>query len=78
MDDPSGQIDERDRLVEALARLRPGQRVILALRFHQDLTVDEIARVLSIRPGTVKSRLHYALARLHEALDEADAREAHR
>ena len=41
-----------------------------------DLSVDEIARRLDIPAGTVQSRLHYALKRLHAAIDTADGEES--
>lgn len=53
----------------ALARLTPDEQSLLALRFGGDLTVPEIAAQLMIPEGTVKSRLHYALAHLRAALD---------
>jgi len=46
---------------------------VVALRFHRDLAIDEIASRLDIPAGTVPSRLHYALQRLHAAIDAADA-----
>jgi RNA polymerase sigma-70 factor (ECF subfamily) len=73
-DDPFGQADDRDALGSALARLSPDHRLVVALRFYRDLTIDEIARQLGIRPGTVNSRLHYAMKRLHSALDEAEVK----
>ena len=72
--DPLGQALDRDVLAAALAQLSPDHRTVVALRFYRDLTVDEIARQLDVRPGTVQSRLHYALKRLHAVLDEADAK----
>jgi RNA polymerase sigma-70 factor (ECF subfamily) len=66
---------DRDVVGAALARLGPEHRVVVAMRFYRDMKIDEIARQLGIRPGTVKSRLHHALRRLHLMLDEADARE---
>jgi RNA polymerase sigma-70 factor (ECF subfamily) len=45
-------------------------REALTLYFLQDLTIDEIAMVLGIPPGTVKSRLHYAKQALSEFLDK--------
>ena len=62
--DPIGQVNDRDALGPALALLSPEHRVVVALRFHRDLTVDQIAHLLGVRPGTVNSRLHYALKRL--------------
>lgn len=67
-----GPINERDLLWPAVQQLPPDQRVVLALRFYRDLSIDQIAARLGIRPGTVKSRLHRALRRLRVALDHAD------
>ena len=44
-------------LLIALSGLPPAQRVVVVLRFAEDLTVDDIARHLNIPSGTVKSRL---------------------
>lgn len=45
------------------------QRTVVVLRYVVDLTVDEIAVTLGIPPGTVKSRLHRAHARLAEIME---------
>jgi len=45
---------------DALAGLPPEQRAVLVLRHLEDLSEDEVAQVLRIPPGTVKSRLHRA------------------
>jgi RNA polymerase sigma-70 factor (sigma-E family) len=51
-------VDERDGpLVAALAALPAGQRAVLVLRFTEDLTIEDIAHVIGIPAGTVKSRL---------------------
>ncbi len=52
-----------DRLIEALPL---GQREVVRLRFALDLRLHEIAEALGIPLGTVKSRLHLALAALRE------------
>ena len=70
--DPYGQAHDRDALANAIAVLSPDHRVVVALRYYRDLPVDEIASRLHIPAGTVQSRLHYALKRLHAALDAAD------
>jgi len=72
--DELGQIHDRDALGAAIAGLSIDHRLVIALRFYRDLTVEEIASRLGVRPGTVKSRLHYALKRLHGRLDPADGR----
>lgn len=76
--DPYGQALDRDVLRGAIAKLSPDHQVVVALRFYRDLTVDEIARQLGLRPGTVASRLHYAMKRLHATLDDADAKRTSR
>jgi len=72
--DPFGQMDDRDALGSAMANLSADHRVVVALRYYRDLPVDEIAIRLDIPAGTVQSRLHYALKRLHAAMDAADLR----
>ncbi len=67
--DPMGPLGERDLVGRAFARLNPEQRIAVVLRFWADLSVEEIARRTGSRAGTVKSRLHYALAAMHDALD---------
>jgi RNA polymerase sigma-70 factor (ECF subfamily) len=44
------------------------QRQLLVLRFYIDLTVPQIADVLGIAPGTVKSRLHAAVGQMRTRL----------
>lgn len=62
----------RDTLARAVDGLGADDRVVVTLRYHGDLTVPVIAAVLAIPEGTVKSRLHHALGRLRQALEEAD------
>lgn len=73
--DPFARAHDRDVLANALAALSPDQRVVVALRYYRDLPVDEIGTRLGIPAGTVQSRLHYALKRLHSAIDTDDAKE---
>jgi DNA-directed RNA polymerase specialized sigma24 family protein len=44
----------------------------VALRYYRDLTVDDIARRLGRPVGDRPVPLHYALKRLHDAIDAAD------
>src|SRR5258706_8493972 len=55
---------------ETIASLPSLQREILDLRFQHDLSYAEIAEALDIPVGTVRSRLHNALAMLRERLEE--------
>ena len=70
--DSSEALAARDALDRALAGLDADHQVVVALRFHADLTVLAIAETLGIPEGTVKSRLHHALGRLRAAMTEAD------
>jgi RNA polymerase sigma-70 factor (ECF subfamily) len=58
--------DPRAGLAEVLARLSAEHREVVLMRFVDDLSLDEIAQALTIPLGTVKSRLHHALAALRE------------
>jgi RNA polymerase sigma-70 factor (sigma-E family) len=51
-------------LWRAVAGLPPRQRVVLALRYHEQLTDDEIARLLGISRGTVRSQAARGLDKL--------------
>jgi len=57
-------------LREALANLPGCDRAILSLRYEDDFSIAEIAAILEIPPGTVKSRLHHARQRLRRFLEE--------
>ena len=51
---------DRMALAEGMARLSPKHREVLDLFFFHGFTVDEVAHILDIPTGTVKSRLSYA------------------
>lgn len=54
------------RLRRAVDGLPADQREVVALRFFQDMSLERIAAETNVPLGTVKSRLHRALARLRE------------
>jgi len=60
-------LTDRHTLRAALARLPPAQRLVVVLRFYEDLSVQETAALLGCSAGTVKSRTNRALARLRES-----------
>lgn len=57
-------IEERLDAEKLLMLLPEPQREVLILRYFHDLSEEEIARIVDCPKGTVKSRLHNALARL--------------
>ena len=62
------------QLDRAFDHLEPGDRLVLALRHAWDLPGSEIARLLDIPEGTVKSRVHAALTRLRAAYEAEERR----
>ena len=71
------QDDESKRIQGAIARLSLPQRVVVVMYYINDLSLHEIAGILEIPEGTVKSRLHYGRNALknHLGLDGQTARE---
>lgn len=63
--------EEREALGAALGRLPARDREVISLRYLLELSERETAAALGVRPGTVKSRLSRALARLREELPRA-------
>ena len=60
--------EEYERLMKALSSLDTKHRSVLVLRFFNELSYDQIASIVGISLGTVKSRIHYALKALREEL----------
>lgn len=73
-EDRSSEIAERDRLDRAFDALPPDQRITLALHYVLDLSVPQVAALLSVPDGTVKSRVHAGIERLRVALDAEASR----
>lgn len=67
---------ERGGLARAMAALPPEQRAALSLFYGEDLSLQEIAVVLGVPLGTVKSRLHTARAALREEFKEIEDEQA--
>ena len=61
--------EEREEVMRAVRQLPDRQREALVLRFYLDLPDPEIARVMGIRPGTVRSATHRALKALGQLLE---------
>jgi RNA polymerase sigma-70 factor (sigma-E family) len=66
--EPQTSVDARDELWRSLGRLPRRQRLVLVLRFFEDLSERDTAEVMRCSPGTVKSQTAKALAKLR--LDE--------
>ena len=62
--------EDRQRLLDAVARLAPRDREIVALRYFAGLSEAETAEALGCAKGTAKSRLSRALQRLRDEIGE--------
>jgi RNA polymerase sigma-70 factor (ECF subfamily) len=78
----TGAIEEEENIVnrDLAARIKqmagdlpPKQRMVFALRDLQDLTVEEVARILSMSPGAVKTNLCYARRFIRARLERLEA-----
>jgi len=67
--------DEARVVREAVSRLPEKQRATLILKVYQELTHEEVARILGASVGTVKSNLFHALANLRRSLAGPGMRE---
>ncbi len=60
--------EDRNRLAAALLEMEPLYREVLVLRFHEDLSLEEIAKVTRAPLSTIKSRLYRGLASMKPKL----------
>ncbi len=67
--DHFANLEDRERIAEALLRLDTLYREVLVLRFHEDLSLDEIAKVTQSPLSTVKSRLYRGMAAIRPRLE---------
>ena len=61
-------------LQQAVDALSPRHRVVIILHYLEDLSLSEIAYIMQVPEGTVKSRLHYARESLKKAILEREHR----
>jgi len=69
--DSFASIEDREHIATALLQLDTLYREVLVLRFHEELTLEEIAKVTRAPLSTVKSRLYRGLAAIKPKLERA-------
>ena len=74
--DPADAVVNREEVLAALRRLPPRQRAVVVLRYFEDRSDDEIAEVLGITAGTVRSQHHKALKALRVTVTANATKEA--
>jgi RNA polymerase sigma-70 factor (ECF subfamily) len=62
--------EDAARVHAALEKLAPEHREVLLLRFIEEMTYEDMARVIGCQLGTVRSRLHYAKRALRRVMQE--------
>jgi RNA polymerase sigma-70 factor, ECF subfamily len=67
--DRFSSLEDRERIASALLQLDTLHREVLVLRFHEELSLEEIAKVTRAPLSTVKSRLYRGLAMIKPRLD---------
>ncbi len=65
---PAGSSEDREALMAALAEVPAQQRAALVLRYWEDLSIAETARILGISEGAVKSATSRGLDNLRRTL----------
>jgi RNA polymerase sigma-70 factor, ECF subfamily len=60
--------EQEAEFMRVIYRLSPPHRAVLLLHFVEDFSIEDIAAITGARPGTVKSRLHYAKNALRQLL----------
>ena len=74
---PEAVTEERERrqnLQQVIDALPPRHRAVIVLYYLEELSLKEIAYVMDVPEGTVKSRLHYARERLRRSILERERR----
>jgi RNA polymerase sigma factor (sigma-70 family) len=63
------EFEDAEQVHRGLESLTVPHREVLTLAFLEDMSIEDIANVLGVPAGTVKSRLHYAKRALREAIE---------
>ncbi|HLO27531.1 MAG TPA: RNA polymerase sigma factor [Anaerolineales bacterium] len=69
---PGSQLAEEEVLQQAIGRLTDKQKAVVILRYFWDLPYAEIAQILDLPLGTVKSRIDLALKTLRKVLEKQE------
>ena len=70
---PSARLAEEEFLQQAIGKLTDKQRAVIILRYFWDLPYAEIAQILDVPLGTVKSRIDLALKTLRKGIEEQES-----
>jgi RNA polymerase sigma factor (sigma-70 family) len=68
-DEKQNSNDKSEILLDAVGKLSPERRTLLMLRYQQGFDIEQIAQIINVPAGTVKSRLHRTLDQLKEIIE---------
>jgi|SRR5450631_53436 RNA polymerase sigma-70 factor (ECF subfamily) len=71
--DRFANVEDRERISAALLQLDTLYREVLVLRFHEELSLEEIAKVTRAPLSTVKSRLYRGMAAIKPRLERSQS-----
>jgi RNA polymerase sigma-70 factor (ECF subfamily) len=72
--DRFSNLEDRERIAAGLMELDTLHREVLVLRFHEELSLEEIAKLTRAPLSTVKSRLYRGMAAIKPKLERNSAR----
>ena len=64
-----GSDEKIESLLTTVKQLPPERRALLELRYHEGFDIAQIAKILDVPEGTVKSRLHRLLEQLRQIVE---------
>jgi len=67
-DMPKNSDERKEFLTAAIGKLPPNRRVLVVLRYFNNFGTNQMAEILGIPEGTVKSRLHRTVDQLHQMM----------
>jgi len=62
--------EKTDLLESAVEKLPPDRKVLITLRYREDFNISQIAEILDIPAGTVKSRLNRTISTLRQLMEQ--------
>lgn len=74
VDDPAPDITREMEIQKLLSKLPENQRIVIVLKFYENMCYQEIADVLCCPLGTVKSRMHEAMKTIRKLYDAGTRR----
>ena len=71
-DEPTDPFEDCEQVHHGLSRISMAHREVLTLHFLEDFRLDQMAEILGIPEGTVKSRLFHARRALRAVLQQEE------